>query len=505
MFETEKKVALFQLLQFGYCSQKALILCMGVPSESLVMHSDEPMEVREYRSKKARECSERVLARIEKSGWVCEKTRKTGELLHEKIQLMVLTKEGMKAAANVWDDTAEKAWAKDGKKKRKKEIELHQRLVTLYRFCKDKQSLDDYSPEDEVLFSESVKEGIISPMARFPFCVDRIKTNSLNTSRNLVYRNWRLGNILALFSVNDFLTPLDRRPLKNIMDETDLETEIENEEPEEKTEERQNAQDRTETDTSMTISQYTNLCMESWFQRHPESYMLRSPWKDIETEYAGTPAFYSASELYAYGGLDINQKALLKESKNVLRHSIMGLAIGKYAYCVYHTKIRSSPWQSGIESNTLSAVQKSMENMGYKEIIDKALIIIPTHFQFDALFKALAEDRSKVGQPYQSLYLIPVNGAGAMEIRALLLAGAGPYMKSVIHNLLKENPSFQLSGEPMFPLRYNGTPVFCGQLMEYRQLIRLRDLANAKQDFLISCFPEQANWYRRLIPGARFV
>lgn len=219
-----------------------------------------------------------------------------------------------------------------------------------------------------------------------------------------------------------------------------------------------------------------------------------------------------------------------------MRHSFVGLAVGrKTNYIVYHTRPTKTPWYETIERATALAVNKAIETCNSEaqnctenegenvaegsvvKAIKNALMICPTVYQFASLFTLAKEHMPKrwakekrVGRPYQSVCIVPINHSGSMQLRCLMLSTPAEYEAILANSFLTypgftERPLRKEEHDNIYKLSYNKRPVLLAHAMEFQKLYWATEDYLEGKKFYVACYPEQVKFIRMIMPEVDFL
>ena len=120
--------------------------------------------------------------------------------------------------------------------------------------------------------------------------------------------------------------------------------------------------------------------------------------------------------------------------------------------------------------------------------------------------------RTKFQQPFQTICIIPIGCVTTFQLRKILLLGPWGAKQDGIRRLLKASPAMREhitslvdQRDSIFSVDYNGTPVFVAHTMMWGEIVSAIELAEDGKDFLISCYPDQVKFFKKVIPNARFL
>lgn len=498
-----------------------MILASKVPDIAFVEYSKEiPMEVRLNEFKKAHHAANRQLDRMLESGYIEDTNRKYGKGQLDQFRMIRLTKSGLYLLTGTQDAELEKKRldqlnADTDRKIKEKTYESDSiyDLQLREQWYVAATNPDALKVDKETLYSaflEAVYEGDMTILA----CDTKLAKEVSNTSNNIngwqLYRDWRLANITALFMANDFLTYLDRRPMdtkwviNGIQNDVDFAKLLQA--------------------GKINIPAFMYRALNRWYTEHPDSYRFSDPGskltEDTLRSWKETPAFYSAIEIPGFFNEENSYGTIsLTGAKNVLRHTFCGVAIGKKTtYIVYHTKPGKTPWSERVERTTADAVYKSLrdaklENFEQRESeITSAIMVCPSVHQFAKLFENASKYMSKkwrkimrVGIPYDTVSIVPINASGAMQIRGLMLMTPGDYELYIMNKLQDQDSRFERTQEPLYQLNFNDIPVLLAHSMDFQKLFWALEDYNAGIKFYVSCFPGQVKFIRKIMPDVEFL
>lgn len=389
---------------------------------------------------------------------------------------------------------------------------------------------------DELLYA-SVDGGFATILAANMLKVNDVDLTTKFHHGRSMYREWRLSNIEALFRVNSFLTSIDRRPLElkstpdlkaDIMENTPVET-VASDTLSDYPELAENEENNPQKKGGYTVRKFTFETLEKWYRNHPQSYLFNAPEdalfdpeKPEKTEkWKATPAFYSVYELPGTGvDKRLRDGAAIPGAANNFKRSFLGVAVGAAAnYLVYHTQPVRTPWHEKTEENSALIVQEAINRaggseglMGTDRYIDHAIMVCHTVDQFVKLFENASvkmpnrwKKIRRVVAPYDSVYIVPINASGAMQLRGLMLMHPYEYEDTIIKSLCGKNSKFHPSDGQTFRLTYKSVPVLVAHTMSLQRLFDAWEEYQEGKRFLVSCYPQQTDFIKKLMPGVDFL
>lgn len=507
----DKKVRFTSFFPYGYISPLALEVTLSCPENVPSYVEYDPNMTMEERERLCHAEHVNRLVRLhvmEQYGYVEAVVRKYGRQSYEHIRIMRFTQSGFNLISGVLDDDVER-----------------QRLASVYSEKSRKVKNNSYLPQDETvmemlsrlnflasydqatteeldefrrLLFTMIREGDLTPLS-LNLPIARTVNASCAIKGHVLYRGWKEMNVNALFAANDFLTQRDRRPLKCYRPVVDIRSDK----------------------WVANIQDYAFTTISEWYQDNPDAYLFKAPYEKPGDEWDTTPAFYGRSELPGFSEKPTaGEEDDENEKDNDTRYqTFTGLAIGtRTTYVVYHTKPVRTPWSPSVEENTIKALTQMLDDEleeydipGAKRDIKNAIMICPTIQQFGALFEC-ALKRSKrnktastqVGSPYLSLCIIPLNHAGAMQLRILMLSSPHECESFAINKMLKLN-NFVKTPDRTYKLSLNGIPVLVAHAMNFRQLYDAWIDYRKGKKFYVACYPEQAKYIRKIMPDVEFI
>lgn len=517
-----KKFRLLALLPYGICSRPALYLCTKIPEISLVPYApDMDMKERERLLQQASTAITRTVERMLETGYIEEKVKKYGPTVEDQLRLVSLTKAGLYLLASNPDQATEDARIDQlGNISYSKLNGLTYRSVSEYDVLLremvylDQKGIiiDDDIDAMEEAFHKALEDGEMTILACDSLMADSVEVSNPRYNAKRLYRAWRLANINALFMANEFLTYLDRRPIDtgwaigSIQDNDSFQKYISSGE--------------------MDVPAFMYHALNKWYNAHPESYRFLEPLPEADMatseeydSWRSTPAFYATTEIPGFAPLCEKEIELSKGQKNNMVHTLAGIAVGKkIVYIVHHTRPTKTPWGERWEMTAIEIVQNALEEAGilspsgepYK--IREALVVCGSVYQFEAFFTAAKNKISKrwsrekrVGVPYSSVCLIPINGSGAMQLRYLMNCTPIEMDYILTRTILQKDSRFSLNNDPLFPLTFDGVPVLVAHSMQLQKLYDALLEYQDGMDFYISCYPGQVKYIRRIMPEAKFL
>lgn len=520
-------------LPYGFVSPSAALLGINIPEIANLAFSPKiPMSERLDAFNRAHEAARKQLNFMVTGGYAKVTYRKFSSHKSDQFRVIHLTKSGLYLLTNTPDPAEEKIrLAQNHAKVNRRKIDYRSSNVTdvaarnyLYAVFSDPDSTPDEIASATELMSDNILDGNMSILT----CgiADAIKAsctpNNMNSSQ--FYRCWRAANINALFMANNFLTYLDRRPM-------DTQWKIGR---------MRSAEDYQKAlhDGTLDIPALSYYALTSWYESMPDSYCFLQPQLDLtaipHAEWCSTPAFYQTSELPGLMYTEPETLISLTGAANAVRHTFEGVAIGsKETYIVHHTRPRRTPWIEDVERRTAALVATCLRSYcpGYrtrsKQVIDNAIIVCDTVYQFEALFENARDKMPKrwrklrrVGVPYNSVSIIPINASGAMQLRILLLSSPEEFEAMIIRTFTDQNSRinpmhFTAINDPIFQLtvtRRNAKntgsetlPVLLAHTMNYQRLYYAWERYDTGEKFLVGCYPGQVKFIRKIMPNIEFI
>lgn len=527
MYLLEYKTALAAMLPYGLASNKAIELTIINNKAAQIVYT------KSYSMQERKQVCDAYTGRIYQAvsqacneGYIEKSRRKYGKEKNEAIVFLKLTNKGLNLLGNIWI-TRDGCETSDRKIKDLYDdpvIERHELLYDALHKEKDPNDFSEGSAKN--LFLNSVKKEAYSllkdadgknkdilrwlkyslnPMGLYPELVEKTSLSLAYMNSSTVYRKFRQANVTALFLANGFLTYLDRRPIDtnwkvdSIVTDKDLEEAI-----------------ATEPLRLQTLCCYT---LRHYYHNNPDIYSFMEPSMTRE-KWLETPAFYTAAELTVFGTEidEDNQDKIPNSSKHIF-HALTGVGIGKKKnYIVHHIRRYRMQWYAHVEKVTINAVQKSLLLMGTCDnpedaLITSAIMVVERTDQFDDFLFKLERERKVVkgkhmslAAPYEAMHIVPMCASGAAELRALMVSSAAEYTEYLVNYITAANPEkIQPSKSALFRLTYDGIPVYIGHLMNVDEIIEIKNAYKAGMQFYISCYPQQADYYRRIMPKVEFI
>lgn len=517
----DKKIRFSYFLPYGFTSVQATILAVNYEPACAFQeyNKDMSMEERVKFCTNARTQRSKAIGSMKKYGYIEESRYKFGNPHWDTFSMYRLTKSGFYFITNTPDDELERQRVANSpqiQNRYKKETYSYlpsseratQERNTLYKLSKKGATDKKAASEFERLFLASVSSedfSYLSILATQPALAESVSMTPI-LKRNQMYQAYKLSNIEALFKANQFLTSLDRRqiplpPTPHIDQETPLD-----------------------------IPTFTRYALNTWYESHPESYLYLLPQEDtadyIRDDWSTRPTFYSIADIPNFGGMFVLETNMNTAGANQnMRHTCMGVAVGKKQnYIVHHTKPVQTPWYENIEKSTVNAVQKSLDlvnktspNMGANRVIRNAIIVCPSPKQFASLFKEakepLPENRNgiyRVGKPYDSVCIVPVNHSGAMQLRGLMATSPMEFEEIIKRSILKQSDCVERQKgwdekDNIFPLLYKGKPVLLAHTMNWQKLFWATEMYHQGKEFIVSCYPEQVAYIRTIMPNVKYL
>lgn len=517
----ERKMRFYFLLPYGYTSQQALILASKIPEVALCEYSPIiPMEERLNDFQKAHMTAMKQVVRMEKMGYIEQCFKKYGKPHWKKIRAERLTRAGFYLLTSTPDETVEQnriSWMNPATDRKKKEMTLRSddtnsfRLrAMIYDATANMPPHSNLPSPLEELFLEAVSTGEMTVLAKDMALAEKVDMTPARINNMQIFRSWRTANINALFMVNGFLTYLDRRPMdtgwtiNGIKDEKTYQHYIASGE--------------------MDMGTFIHRSLRDWYAKHPQSYSFFEPDlllnDSTRTQWFNTPAFYTAAEINGFFSEQNEVDEIpITGAKNILRHTFSGVAIGpKTTYIVYHTRPENTPWSERIEMTTIEVVQRSLATAKLAPDyappmeINNAIMVCASVFQFASLFQKAKDYMPKkwrktrrVGIPYDTVNIVPINGSGAMQLRCLMLQSPHIFEMQVINSLLTLNPKFQRMQDNVFQLTYEDVPVLVAHSMDFQRIFYALEEYYSGTKFYVSCYPGQVKFIRKIMPDVEFL
>lgn len=520
----DKKVRFSYFLPYGLVSPLALELSINLPSYAYAEY--DPVLTMEQRLDGCRKAHNRRLTALRKMlqyGYCEEVVLKYGSLHWEEIRLYRLTRAGVYLLTNTPDHEVEQERRKNaGQAGRKKSyVQMDEDSVTKREEFYAQGVMAAYSEEAANLFRETLLEVIedntVTVLAAGTADAPNIQVPS-RLKGNQLYRAWRQTNIEALFRANRYLTSIDRRQV-SFPEKTEL--------PEQPYE----------------MGDFVKHTLARWYGNHPDSYQFIYPEPNDSSEarnyWASLPAFYSASEIPGFQAamdtLKRERKINPRGANNTMGNSFAGVACGKIDYIVYHTKPGKTPWSTTMETMTALAVKRALtmyrngtncsdENAASEALeiditdtIENAIMVCPTVHQFASLFSYAKahmatqdKKRSIVGKPYKSVFIVPLNHSGVMQLRCLMYAEPEAFEETLVRSFLAQEgfsarPVSKSEKENIFRLSYGKRPVLLAHMMDFQKLYWAMEYYHSGKPMYVSCYPEQVKFIQKIMPEVDFL
>lgn len=515
MERPQKKYRFLPLLPFGICSKQALCLMIRIPDISYLPYSpDIPMSERERQFRCASISIGSTVMRMLKTGYIEEEIRKYGERKSETYRAISLTKAGLYLLCGYPNDDNETERLSGLGEMSFKQMAA----LTFTRFNPDEEALRQMNmvrqtepnlPREmrdqiDTSFLDALDTGELTILAYDNVNAPHVNTANPRYNMKRDYRNWRLSNIAALFIANNYLTYIDRRPMDTqwsvgaVYDEESYDRYLENGE--------------------LDVPAFVYRSLSRWYTDHPESNRFMDPVPETtsQEEWSRTPAFYSTIEI---PGFYTNNDDITAGQKNKVVHTLAGVAVGsKIAYIVHHTRHKKTPWGSRWERTTMEIVQAALEEAniiapsGEPYRIREAIVVCGSISQFENFFNSARDNIAKrwqkdrkIGVPYDTVCLVPVNASGTMQIRYLMALSPYEMDMNIANNLVRSDARFTRNHGGLFMLSFDGTPVLLAHSMQLQQLYDAQQKYLEGMDFYVSCYPGQTQYIRRLMPNAKFI
>lgn len=521
----DKKVRFSYFLPYGITTPAALELSIPSPSEAYCEFSPtDNIESRILTCNHAHKLRLEAVLSMEQYGYTTTDVFKYGPRHYETVRGTRLTPSGLYVLTNTEDEEAEKERREkyprviNRRKKVNSYLPLDEESVIARKSFNDLAARKNNSPEEANDFLlrllPSVFCGELSILASEPILAKAV--SALPSARsNQIYKAIRLANITALFAANGFLTGVDKRPLDAAYTEEYLDFK------------KRRIEDISKKD-DLDITEFTEYVLYRWYEQHPECGYFLNPEIKMEgaalDEWRTTPAFYALADLPGFTPLSNKEEAKNINPRNTLhtiKHTAMGVAIGTESnYIVYHTKPVKTPWLAPVEASAAEHIQLLLNehaakhntpggNRGY----DTAIMVCPTIHQFADLFAQAKKTFSRsainvhrVGSPFRSINIVPLNHSGLMQLRCLMLSTPEKWMEAMKQNLLRTYPHlFTDPKDFLFALAYNSRPVFLAHAMDYQKIYWAYERYLCGEKFYIMCYPEQVKYLQKIMPDALYL
>lgn len=524
----DKKIRFSFFLPYGFIGQKALSLSINRPGDAYTLIDPiRPMEAREQECLIADKRRSMMLQYMDKYGYSITAQKRYRNTGQRDIRLTRLTSSGLYLLTNTDDPLTETKRLESVRIKNDKAANT----TSTYLDCtpdaaKSRQVLNalattkDINKDDAAdfqnLFDTEYAALHVTPLATEPLLAKSIQLTSLLYS-NQIYHAMKQTNIETLFRVNGYLTSIDRPHIETKQNIKPI-------------------QEMVAAGRNVDVLDFTTAVLKRWYDEHPQSFSFLHGSPDdpqylSHKEWAATPIYYKLSQLRGFYSVYEQRFDLQDGSNKILNHSSIGLAVGrKTNYLVYHTSHNGNKWQINTESYAAFAAQKALDNecktapvLGANRSIENAIFVTPSVHQFAALFKFSDEinlskyyrfhgAERRVDLPFRSVHIVPLNHSGVMELRYLMTLNPISAQLNICYNLrmalpeLRERPKGGNNEiENIFDLTFRNTPVFVGHLMNYQNIYWAKKLYEEGREFYISCFPEQAKFYRKIMPDVHFL
>lgn len=517
-----RKIAFSYFLPYGFVSRYALMLAIKVhPAAFVAYDAGQTMEQRVKQCVFARNQNTVRIRNMEKGAYAEDKTKNYGKKQNEQVRFDNLTQSGFYLLTSTPDMETEKKRL-DAVRDMMGPNDRNQKEINYMPSGKnrniayllyDLDSKENKSAEERALFqsvfSESVATWEVTPLANSIALAKEVSVSPKRMNGSQMFRAWRIGNIITMFRVNNFLTYLDRRHIDTGWAINGISTEAQCEQQVK--------------EGNLDISAFMFHALRKWYGEHPDSYSFTNPDDSLSANkdaWLSTPVFYSAHEIPGFEKMYFDDGSLLqKGQQNKLRSTFLGVGIGKELnYIIYHTKPKKTRWISKSENTIPFTVQNGIDRYspddpvpGANREIQNAIIFCATTYQFAALFDDLRKDKrsgkavGEYGYPYITMSIIPVNTSGVIQLHQLMLSTPENFIQKMTRQLIQKNAGFIEANDLLFPLGYQNKPVLLAYDMEYYRLRRALSRYNGGQRFYIACYPEQAKFLSVLFPDAEFL
>lgn len=224
------------------------------------------------------------------------------------------------------------------------------------------------------------------------------------------------------------------------------------------------------------------------------------------------PRFVSSKEMLSIMNLP-------KEgSSQYMFSSHTGLVVSaKDAYLTYHTGHYGMSWHGGSISR-FAMVAKNValkiagRNPAYSFGVKNGLLFVKNAHEFELAYNDTNQKRKQkgprekqvLGYPFEHFYIIPTS-KGGMELLRLLIHEGPQFEDNLVSSLSNSLWMNEEKSRVIYRYRDNESALFSGLSMdicEIPKLLRLKD--SFDEPYKILCFPWQVDYYRRIIPDAKF-
>ena len=379
-----------------------------------------------------------------------------------------------------------------------------------YSLRPSKAMIDDVIRLNELVFQDgldreqtkdalyyAIETWMVTPLAADIFTSLSVQEDPEIKQRQL-YRAYCENTIISLFRAANFLTCLDRRPIEtgwNFTCEQDEDAKPPND-----------------------IPAYVSRALTKWYTDNPDSYLFCDPAKSLfqnREEWLRTPAFYAMRELPDFEPTFDWEGPKISGQKNTLRHTFTGVAIGtRVAYICYniHSKTNWNPGSESTSQKLVSAALQKVEIDGthpYENInCNHAIFFFESITRFKTLFHGTGWKKKLsrlIGIPYQSAFLIQISNAGVAQLKELMYSTPYDLQKKYIRELLEHDSRFEETSDRLYPVAFNGTPVYIAYLLDYSELRTVYSDYLKERKFCICCYPEQATALRSIMPNVEYI
>lgn len=515
----DKKIRFSYFLPSGVISPVALELDVNLPAEAYC-HYDPNTTMQEridacFRAHKQRMAA---LHAMEDYGYTEKATLKFGKQKNQNFHMYKLTRSGIYFLTNTPDKQVEEERLTSAvptirKLQKNSYLDADPDSIiqrnTLFSLARRKKSNPSLRNDFNEIYMDALYHGDLTILASEPHLAKSIE--DVPKARNhQLYKSWRIGNIEALFRANRFLTSIDRRPFVW----------------QEKSEEHLQPK-------YMDFHAFAQYTLSKWYEEHETSYTFLDPFPDDSearyTAWQTTPAFYCVQDIPGFESLkEENMDMNMGGANSLVGHSFMGAATGKKTdYIVYHTQPGITPWKESVERTTSITVRRAFdtalgientgENAALIRYIKSAIIVCYNVNQFAALFTNAKEKlprrwakEKRVGRPYQTVCIVPLNHSGSMQLRCLMMSTPAEYESIIASDLLthpgfSERPTGGSERDNIYKLSYNKRPVLVAHTMDFQKLYwAMEDYLEGKK-FYVSCYPEQAKYIQKIMPEVEFL
>ncbi len=146
------------------------------------------------------------------------------------------------------------------------------------------------------------------------------------------------------------------------------------------------------------------------------------------------------------------------------------------------------------------------------DAVQTGLVLCKNNVEFEKFFKENYESmisernrqrKNRFADMFKNLHVIPITRAGLYELDGILYYGEDLHKKAT-QKLLKGNDDFTEHDKVLYPLTYQGLPVYIGIDMELTTMQRfVKDALsedNRDMTYIVICYEWQKGYYQKILP-----